>query len=98
MNIDYFNQLLDRTFKRTKPKLMHGEGVRRLRKPRPLAPILDQTLEGDEVTEYAGSFEAWPGNVEELLGQQGLMRSLLTFNSDGFGPISWSAGLVGGQH
>jgi hypothetical protein len=32
--------------------------------------------------------------VEELLGEQGLWRSLLTFNSDGFGPISWSAGLV----
>jgi hypothetical protein len=32
--------------------------------------------------------------VEELLEQQGLRRSLLTFNWDGFGPVSWSAGLV----
>jgi hypothetical protein len=95
MNIARFDQLLERTFRRTTPVPMHGEEVRKLRKPRPLAPLLDKALEHeDEIDTYAGSFEAWPGNVEELLGQHELMRSLLTFNSHGFGPISWSAGLV----
>jgi hypothetical protein len=95
MNVDRFTVLLARTFKNTKPQEVGGEEVRRLRKPKPLAPLLDKALEGeDEIETYAGSFEAWPGNVEELLGQEGLSRSLLTFNWDGFGPISWSAGLV----
>jgi hypothetical protein len=95
MNIDRFSQSLERAFKNARPVLMHDEQMRRLCKPRPLAPLLDKTLEGeDEIDTYAGSFEAWPGNVEELLVQHELMRSLLTFNSDGFGPISWSAGLV----
>jgi hypothetical protein len=95
MKIDRFNQLLERAFKNTRPEPVHGEQVRRLHKPRPLAPLLDKALEGeDEIELYAGTFEAWPGNVEELLEQQGLRRSLLTVNWDGFGPVSWSAGLV----
>jgi hypothetical protein len=43
---------------------------------------------------YGGSFEAWPGNVWELLETYGLHRPLLSAHWDGFGPISWSAGLA----
>jgi hypothetical protein len=95
MNIDRFNRLLERTFQRAKLEHLDGGQVQKLPKPRPLAPLLDKALEGaDEVEEYARSFEAWPGNVEELLRHHGLRRSLLTFNWDGFGPVSWSAGIV----
>jgi hypothetical protein len=95
MNIDRFNHLLEGPFKRLRGRLVHDARVRRLRTPRPLAPLLDAVLEGeDEIDLYRGTFEDWPGNVEELLREQALGRSLVSFNWDGFGPISWSAGLV----
>jgi hypothetical protein len=94
MNIDRLNRVLERAFRNTRPKQAYDAQVRRLRKPLPLAPLLDTTLDTDEVELYAGTFEEWPGNVDEILRYHGLERSLLTFNWDGFGPVSWSAGLT----
>ena len=95
MNIDRFTQLLTGAFRKTASEQVQDAQARTLRKWRPLAPQLDKALEGEEaVEEYSGTFEAWPGNVRELLEQHGLARSLLTFDWDGFGPVSWSAGLV----
>ena len=81
MNIDQFNQLLEQQFKITASEQVHDAQVWRLRKPRSLAPLLDKALEGeDELDEFAGTFEAWPGNVWALLEQHGLAPSLLTLN------------------
>jgi hypothetical protein len=72
MNIDRFNLLLEKAFKNTTSEQVHDTQVRSLRTPRPLAPLLDKALEGeDDPDGYAGTFEAWPGNVEELLETQG---------------------------
>src|SRR5262249_48090869 len=49
-------------------------------------------LEGDEIETYKGTFEAWPGNVHELLDNHNLRRGLISFSHDGFGPVSWSYG------
>jgi hypothetical protein len=93
MNTIRFTQLLEQTFKGA-PEQLHGAEVWRLKRPRPLAPILEKVLDTDEERElYAGTFEAWPGNVHELLDGEGLRRPLLSVHWDGFGPISWSAGL-----
>src|SRR5262245_4115136 len=64
-------------------------------KARRLAPLLEKSLEGEEERElYGGTFEGWPGNVQEILDEHGLHRRLVTLNWDGFGPVSWSAGVV----
>jgi hypothetical protein len=95
MNIDAFTKSLERAFGRTNSVDVRGAEVRQLRKPRPLAPLLEKSLEGDEEREiYSGTFEDWPGNVAEILDEHDLHRSLITLNWDGFGPISWSAGIV----
>jgi hypothetical protein len=95
MNIDRFTLLLETAFKHTTSVQVHDTQVRRLGKPRPLAPLLDEALEGeDDPDEYTGTFGDWPGNARELLESRGLARSLLTLHWDGFGPVSWSAGLV----
>src|SRR5690348_4796814 len=74
---------------------LHGASVWRLPEPLPLGPLLDEALEGDEERdEYGGTFEAWPGNVQELLGAHDLHRPLLSLASDGFGPISWACGFA----
>jgi hypothetical protein len=94
LNTERFAKLLERTFARTSVTELHGS-VRELRRPRSLAPALEKSLEGDEELElYAGTFEGWPGNVAEILDEHGLHRSLITLNWDGFGPVSWSAGIV----
>jgi hypothetical protein len=94
MNTIRFTQLLEKSF-RADPEQLQGGRVWRLERPRPLAPLLEKTLESDEERElYGGSFEAWPGNVWELLDTHGLHRPLLGAHWDGFGPVSWSAGLV----
>jgi hypothetical protein len=93
MNIDAFTKSLARAFCRTGVAEGRGAEVRLLRRPRPLAPLLEKSLEGDEEREiYSGTFEDWPGNVAEILEEHGLHRSLITLNWDGFGPVSWSAG------
>jgi hypothetical protein len=95
LNTERFAKLLERAFARTNVKELHGSPVRKLRKPRPLAPALEKSLEGDEELEiYAGTLKDWPGNVAEILDEHGLHRSLITLNLDGFGPVSLSAGVV----
>ena len=95
MNISLFSQLLESTVDSTADHTAARPGVWRLKEPLPLAPLLDQVLEGNEEREeYGGTFQDWPGNVRELLDEHGLHRSLLTLSWDGFGPISWSCGLV----
>jgi len=95
MNIDRFTRLLEKVFRSTTAAEVGGARVRSLRTRKPLAPLLDETLEGEEELDlYKATFQDWPGNVEELLNDHGLRRSLVTFNWDGLGPVSWSAGLV----
>ena len=95
MNTDRFSKLLERAFAGAPVTPILDGRVRELPTPTPLAPLLDKTLDGaEEIDEYAGTFVDWPGNVECLLNEHGLRRSLLSFNWDGFGPVSWSAGLV----
>jgi hypothetical protein len=95
MNIDRFDQLLEKAFTNTPAEQVHDGQVRWMREPRPLAPLLEKTLEGEEEREeYTETFEDWPGNVWKILEEHGLVRSLLTLNWDGFGPVSWCAGLV----
>ena len=48
MNIDRFTQLLERAFKRTASEQVQDTQVRALRKWRPLAPLLDKALEGED--------------------------------------------------
>jgi hypothetical protein len=94
MNTDRLNQLLEKAF-RAEPERLNGGKVWRLKRPRPLAPLLDSVLDTEEERElYGGSFEAWPGNISELLEGYGLHRPLLGADWDGFGPVSWSAGLT----
>jgi hypothetical protein len=95
MDIDRFTKSLERAFARTSATELGGVEVWELRKPRPLAPLLDKALQGEEEREpYEGTFQDWPGNVQEILDQHGLHRRLVTLNWDGFGPVSWSAGVV----
>jgi len=64
------------------------------RRPFPLAEVIEEALSEDEREGYGG-LEAWPGNVSELLKQNGIEeRQLLGFYWDALGPMSWSAGLV----
>jgi len=91
MNIDRFTKSLEKAFSRTAATELGGERVWRLRKPRPLAPLLEKSLEGEL---YRGTFQGWPGNVREILDEHGLHRALATLSWDGFGPVSWSAGVV----
>src|SRR4051794_12743812 len=59
--------------------------------PVALAPLLDAALADEEERErYEGTFEAWPGNVEEVLGaSEAQMESVLScFWSSGPGMSS----------
>ena len=94
MNTVCFTQLLEGAFSAV-PESLHGAQIWRLKGPRPLAPLLEESLDNDEEREiYAGTFEEWPGNVRELLDEHDLHCSILSVHWDGFGPVSWSAGLV----
>jgi hypothetical protein len=94
MNTIRFARLLESTLKGV-PESLQGAQVWRLKRPRPLAPLMEKSLDTDEERElYAGSFEDWPGHVWELLDEHGLCRSILGVLWDGFGPVSWGAGLV----
>ena len=59
MNIDLFTQLLERArVHEGRVRAGAGSAGAGLRRWRPLAPLLDKALEGeDEVEEYAGTFE-----------------------------------------
>ena len=58
MNTDRFSNLLERAFASTPVTQLQDGQVRQLQQPRPLAPLLDQTLEGEEEVElYRGTFE-----------------------------------------
>jgi hypothetical protein len=94
MNVTRFQQLLTKAFAAAPRRRLHGANVRTLATPLPLAGPLDQALDSDEERElYAGTFEAWPGNVHELLDTHGLRAALVGFSFDGFGPVSWASGL-----
>jgi hypothetical protein len=94
MKIDLFDRLLARTFAKAETMYIGAAQVQTLTKPKPLAATLERTLEGEEELElYSGTFEGWPGNVQELLDEHGLRQHLLGFSFDGFGPMSWACGL-----
>ena len=48
MNTEKFAELLARAFARTEVTELHGSEVRELRKPRPLATLLEKSLEAGE--------------------------------------------------
>jgi hypothetical protein len=94
MNTDRLTELLEKAF-RADPERLHGGKVWRLKRPRPLAPLLNKVLDTEQERDLCGgSFEAWPGTVWELLETHRLHRPLLNVHWDGFGPVSWSAGLA----
>jgi hypothetical protein len=95
MDIKLFQRLLAARFARTKTTDANGAVVRTLAKPASLSPFLERTLNTEEERElYGGSFEAWPGNVHELLDEQSddLRQGLVVFSWDGWGPVSSAAG------
>src|SRR6185437_8613125 len=64
------------------------------RRPFPLARVMNTALSEEERDEW-GDLEAWPGSLAQLLEEHEVEeRSLLGFYWDGFGPISWVAGLA----
>jgi hypothetical protein len=94
VDIDHFTRQLEEAFSGTSTAELHGARVRTLSEQQPIAPLLEASLVGDEELEiYEGTFADWPGNVNEILEEHGLMRSLITLNWSGFGPVSWCAGV-----
>jgi hypothetical protein len=95
MDIKLFERLLAARFARTKTTGTVGAVVQTLAKPASLSTFLERTLNTEEERDlYGGTFEAWPGNVHELLDDQSddLRRGLVVFSWDGWGPVSSAAG------
>jgi hypothetical protein len=83
---------LERDF-RASPRRYGSSLVIERRRPFPLAQVMNATL-SEEERECWGDLEAWPGSVSQILEEHGVgENSLLGFYWDGFGPMSWVAGL-----
>lgn len=91
-------------WKRVERKLERGFGatprrygsslVIERRRPFPLAQVMNTALTEEEREEW-GDLEEWPGSLTQLLEDHGVEeQQLLGFYWDGFGPISWVAGLT----
>lgn len=93
MNWEKVERRLERGFTARPRKVGTAQVIER-RRPFPLARIMDGTLT-DEERETYGDLESWPGSVSELLEESEVDEEpLLSFYWDGFGPVSWVAGLV----
>jgi hypothetical protein len=84
---------LERGF-RASPRRYGSSLVIERRRPFPLAKVMNAALSEEEREEW-GDLEEWPGSVSQLFEGHGVgENSLLGFYWDGFGPMSWVAGLV----
>src|SRR5262245_25389521 len=93
MNWEKVERSLERGFS-ARPRRFGSTLLIERRRPFALARVIEETLSEDERDEF-GDLEAWPGSLSALLEENGIEeRRLLSFYWDGFGPISWVAGLV----
>ena len=71
MNTIRLTQLLEKAF-RADPERLHGGRVWRLKRPRPLAPVLEKTLDGGEERDlYGGTLEAKSPDLLAFDGSDG---------------------------
>jgi len=71
MNTIRLTQLLEKAF-RADPEQLHGGRVWRLKRPRPLAPVLEKTLDGGEERDlYGGTLEAKSPDLLAFDGSDG---------------------------
>src|SRR5262249_1119038 len=83
---------LERSFGAT-PRRYGSSLVIERRRPFPLAQVMSTALTESESDEW-GDLKEWPGSLTQLLEDHGVEEQrLLGFYWDGFGPISWVAGL-----
>jgi hypothetical protein len=93
MDWQYVERKLERGF-RASPRRYGSSLVVERRRPFPLARVMNAALSEDEQEEW-GDLEEWPGSLAQLLEDHAVdEQHLLGFYWDGFGPMSWVAGLV----
>jgi hypothetical protein len=93
MNWKDVERKLERGF-RASPRRYGASRVIERRRAFPLAQVVNAALSDEEREEW-GDLEEWPGSLSQVLAESGVEeRPLLGFYWDGFGPISWVAGLV----
>ena len=91
MDLALLDKKLEKAFARSRTETIAAGTLKWRKAPAPLWEYVEQVLDEEEREECGGSLEYWPGSVYELIGEH--LVDVLGFYWDGFGPMSWAAGV-----